>query len=138
MIFVYTNAILQVYNSTFNENSSPGKGSVLNANILDVQASFTNCTFLKNSATYGGVFYIESGSMVTVKRSTLSQNFAIIGGLAYVSKEGQIVLDDNCVITKNSALSTNLLFILSTNKVSVINNSTVETNDFNNALITLA
>lgn len=58
LIRLTTNSKLRVTNSEFTENYSVGRGSVVFADYQAVSAYFNNCTFQRNYAYQGGVFYV--------------------------------------------------------------------------------
>jgi len=62
LIQLTTNAVLTGTSSSFIENYSIGRGSVLFADYQAVQASFVNCDFVRNYAYQGGVFYVQYSS----------------------------------------------------------------------------
>lgn len=65
-----------------------GRGSVVFADYQAVFASFTNCTFMRNYAYQGGVFYVQYSSQVEVSNCTMTENFGVTGGVAYVNNDG--------------------------------------------------
>jgi hypothetical protein len=64
LIVVNENCITYVYNSIFLENYSIARGSVIMADYQNTKNYFYNCTFTNNSASVGGVFYTQFGSMI--------------------------------------------------------------------------
>ena len=112
------------YNSTFQGNRAKGNGGALYIEIAEIEIN--GCSFINNSASSGGAFYIKSGSQrifiilstftfnevksdggaiycndngaITIYESHLASNSAINGGFAYLS---------NCRLTVHSTFSSN-------------------------------
>ena len=57
LIQVQKNANLSVHNTTFEENFSLGRGSILFSEYLTSYAFFNSSVFLNNYAMTGGVFF---------------------------------------------------------------------------------
>jgi len=130
-----TNSQLDARNINFTENYSIGRGSVLFADYQAVYAYFSNCSFVRNYAYQGGVFYVQYSSQVVVVASTITSNFAVTGGVAYVNNDGQIAITAGTKVFGNSALNTCFLFLINTQQFSQLSGITVTQNDQNHALI---
>ena len=68
------------------------------------------CTLLGNFALMGGVFNLQMLSMVNVQMSTMIENEAGWGAVAYVSDGSEIVMSD-CTMSHNQATRGGVLFI---------------------------
>ena len=112
-------------NSNFLENYSVGRGSVLFADYEAVYAFFSNCSFIRNYAYQGGVFYVQYQSQVVVNNCTVTQNFAVTGGVAYVNNDGQIMINNMTKVYNNSALNTCFLFLINTQFESILDSITI-------------
>lgn len=73
--------------------------------------------------------------MVELSNCTITENFAITGGVAYVNNDGQIKFNNRTRVFKNSALNTCFLFLINTQFESLIDNITITQNDQLNAII---
>jgi len=87
-----TNAFLSIENSTFRDNYSLGRGSVLFADRKKSEIEVRNSTFKGNYAVKGGVMYQHLDSSVSCILCTFERNFAEYGGVAYVNNEGKVSL----------------------------------------------
>lgn len=83
MMQVFTNAQLNINNSSFLDNFSIGRGSIIQADGVNSKSIIRNSTFKGNYAYTGGVFFTELYGSVEVWNSMFSNNFAIIGGVLY-------------------------------------------------------
>lgn len=88
LIQLTTNSKLWATASTFTENYSVGRGSVIFADYQGVYAYFSNCSFVRNYAYQGGVFYVQYSSQVEVANCLVTENFGVTGGVAYVNNDG--------------------------------------------------
>lgn len=114
LIQLTTNAILKSSDSNFTENYSFGRGAIVFADYQGVYALFNNCSFVRNYAYQGGVFYVQYSSLVEISNSVITENFAVTGGVAYVNNDGQIKINRGTRVFKNSALNTCFLFLINT------------------------
>jgi hypothetical protein len=109
---VNENSKTYVYNSYFLENYSIARGSVIMADYRNTENFFENCTFINNSASVGGVFYTQFGSMIKCNNCTIYNNFGIKAGVVYTSNDGYVIFN-NSNITQNYALYSSILVTLS-------------------------
>ena len=112
LIVVNENCKSFIYNSYFLENYSTSRGSVIMADYQNTQNYFENCTFVNNSATTGGVFYTQFGSMIDCLNCSVSNNFGIKGGVVYTSNDGYIQFRKSIIID-NKSLYSSILVTLS-------------------------
>eukprot|EP00347_Sterkiella_histriomuscorum_P008851 403343497 len=134
-LWIKTNSQLKVTNSNFTENYSFGRGSVIFADFQEAYALFVNCSFVRNYAINGGVFYASYQSLIEVQHSIVQQNFAITGGVAYVNNDGILKISQNSTIAKNQALNACLLFTINSAFYSAFSEIIIQENDQNNPLI---
>eukprot|EP00347_Sterkiella_histriomuscorum_P014519 403360570 len=135
LIQLTTNSKLFTTNTEFLENYSVGRGSIVFSDYEKTYSYFQNCSFSKNYAYQGGVFYIQYQSEVVVSNCTIDQNFAVTGGVAYVINNGRLLLSNQTRLFNNSALNTCLIFLINTKLASMIENTDITQNDQANALI---
>lgn len=135
LIQLTTNSKLWATNSSFTENYSVGRGSVIFADYQGVYANFNNCSFVRNYAYQGGVFYVQYSSQVEVSNCLITENFGVTGGVAYVNNDGQIKINQATRVFKNSALNTCFLFLINTQFESLLDSVSITQNDQLNALI---
>ena len=88
-------------------------------------------TFQNNTSLQGGVFNIESESVVKVYDSLITQNFAVEGGVVKAHNGGYFEFV-NTTITRNYALSITIGEILDTASPSVIAGCSI----YNNYILT--
>lgn len=67
--------------------------------------------------------------------SSITENFGVIGGVAYINNDGIIKINSMTKIFKNTALNTCFLFLINTNNTSQMNNILMGENDQKNQLI---
>ncbi len=66
LLKITTNSILNIYSSSFLENYSTDRGSILLADYQKSSANIYNSSFINNYAYLGGVFYAQYSSTITV------------------------------------------------------------------------
>lgn len=88
LIYVSAGSNISISNSTFKDNYSTGRGSIVFSENQNSFASFTNSTFERNQAILGGVFYTQLNGMITTDNCNISNNFAVYGGVLYSQNEG--------------------------------------------------
>lgn len=112
LIVVNENCKTYVYNSYFLENYSVSRGSIIMADYQETENYFANCSFYNNSASVGGVFYTQFGSMIDCYNCTVENNFGIKGGVVYTSNDGYIKFRSS-KIRWNKSLYSSILVTLS-------------------------
>ena len=118
---------LEIRNSNFNYVMSYESGSVLTAGYQKSTTSIYDSFFQYNSANDGGVFNIESESIVKIYNSTISNNFAFEGGVIKASTNGYFELY-NTTITQNYALSIPIAELIDVVSSPIINNWFIHNN----------
>ena len=83
---------INIYNSTFLNNSATNKGGGLY--IIDSGVTLINSSFNSNTANEGGGMYVN-GDNVEVKSSTFENNTATIGGALFVKGNDVSVVGSN-------------------------------------------
>ena len=137
LLVVNENCKTYVYNSQFLENYSISRGSIIMADYQETENYFENCTFLNNSASVGGVFYTQFGSMIDCANCTVENNFGIKGGVVYTSNDGFIRFRKGSKIRWNKSLYSSILVTLSSptsytefTDTYISNNTLLTLNDF--------
>jgi hypothetical protein len=83
ILFVSEKSNMTISNSTFMDNYSTGRGSVVFSEKLNSRCSITNTTFRNNYALMGGVFFTQLNGFVSCVGCTLGNNFAMYGGVLF-------------------------------------------------------
>ena len=104
------------------------------ADYKDTQNYFANCTFHNNSASVGGVFYTQFGSMIDCLNCTVENNFGIKGGVVYTSNDGYIRFRKSKIRENKSLYSSILVTLSSPTQYTEF----TETIIYNNTLLSLA
>jgi hypothetical protein len=78
---------------------------------------------------------VQFASEVSVVDSTIEENFAVIGGVAYVNNDGFVTMSDNTIIRRNGAINTCFLFLINTQDFSTLSNVQISQNDQRNNYI---
>ena len=94
---------MTIIQSTFIDNYSTGRGSIIFAEELNAVSTISDSSFLFNYALLGGVFFSQQNGLIICLRCTLTGNFALYGGVIYSQNEGQAYFTDS-IITANNAL----------------------------------
>jgi len=104
-----TNSIVNIRNSTFQNNFSLERGGVVFADSTDSQFYFKDSKFLNNYAALGGVSYSQDFSMVSFENCSFEQNAALRGGVAFIGTQGKSEFI-NCKLSQNKAFEASLFF----------------------------
>eukprot|EP00347_Sterkiella_histriomuscorum_P014799 403359479 len=128
LIVVNENCKSFIYNSYFLENYSTSRGSVIMADYQETQNFFENCTFINNSASVGGVFYTQFGSMIDCLNCTVRNNFGIKGGVVYTSNDGYIKFRKSQIIWNKSLYSSILVTLSSPTSYTEFSDSYIYSN----------
>ena len=115
----------QITDSTFIGNSARTGGAVSLSGV-DSDSLIGNCTFTDNSGNDGGAVYIwtTGDAAVTVKDSRFSGNTAGWGNA--ISTDGTLKLSNNTISTTSADIGNWGGSIVSTIKVVILNNETVD------------
>ena len=80
---------LAVLRSSFQNNTSQGRGAVLNAQNEQVGVTFNDSQFTENKADAGGVTYLFDRVSISSHNCTYERNFARVGGVIYAESLDQ-------------------------------------------------
>ncbi len=125
---IINNGNLKAVNTAFKESSSSNGGvinSLKNTNII-------NCSFIDNSAEFGGAIYIKDG-VLSIRDSQFLNNQASMFGGAIISINSNINITN--VSGKNNKANYDGGFIYSIYGTFIINNSTFEENTADNGAV---
>jgi len=128
LIQIYDRAQLQIWDSELSNINCFEEGAVLFAGSESTQTTIYNTVIQNNAALQGGVFDIESKSIVTLHNCTLKNNFAIEGGVVWARSEGYFEFY-NTTITENYALSLSVGEIFDSVIESTLNNCVLNNNE---------
>jgi hypothetical protein len=120
-------AILEIHDSKFLNNFWYESGSIIFAGYQYTNTSIFNTIFENNTAVNGGVFNIESQSILQLYNWTIINNFAITGGVIYASQNGYFEIYSSN-LNNNLAYSSSLFELFYTMENSVISNCTIYSN----------
>lgn len=84
MFKIRTNSKLFIYDSSFKDNYSVSRGSIILADYRDVQVYVANSSFIHNFGSDGGVFFTHFGSYVEFDSCVFNKNFAISGSIGVI------------------------------------------------------
>jgi hypothetical protein len=99
---------LEIYDSHFQYNYGYEKGGVISAGYQKTVTKIYNTIFENNTSVEGGVFNIESQSVIECTNCTFLNNFAIKGGAIFLQENGYIELQ-NSTFTQNYGMSSSVL-----------------------------
>lgn len=89
ILFVSEKSNLTISNSTFTDNYSTGRGSVVFSEKQNSRCSISETAFRNNYALLGGVFFTQLNGFVSCDGCALANNFAVYGGVLFSQNEGQ-------------------------------------------------
>ena len=101
---VYEGGELSIYDSIVKNIYCYEDGAVLYAGYQKAIVNVYNSTFVNNTSVIGGVFIVESASLVHIYDSLITNNFAVEAGVMRAHTSGYFVFE-NTTITENYALS---------------------------------
>jgi len=103
--------------------------SIVFAGKSNTETLIKRCTFIKNYAVTGGVFYAESWSKIRCEHCVFDHNFAFKGGVAYAQGDGIIEIISS-EFMQNFALAGPTIMLFDNNGVSsFIDDSLFEANN---------
>ncbi len=104
---------MKVYDSKFENNTSKGRGSILLSG-LNSSTSFNESVFYGNTATEGGVFFLEESVKFNSHNCTYIKNSAVIGGVMHSTylADGSVLFKASTFIENSANLQGNVLYIL--------------------------
>lgn len=120
-------ARVAIEHSTFQNIYTLEEGAVIFAGNREAEIIITNSTFTENYAITGGVFNIESSSVIKLYDCLLTRNFAIEGGVIYAVNFGFFEMH-NTIVTSNHAISNSVIRVFDAPNTSIINNSSLYDN----------
>jgi predicted outer membrane repeat protein len=88
LIYISGNSNVTIQSSTFLDNYSLGRGSILFSEKKNSLALILASTFQRNYAINGGVMFTQIGGNITALNSTFEDNFAFQGGVIYSQNDG--------------------------------------------------
>ena len=127
LISLEEGAEIEIIESTFSFISNVIGGSVLHAGYKNAIAEIYDSVFSNNTSTEGGVFLTQSESVIRLYNCTWTNNFAVGSGVIKAESNGYYEIY-NSHINNNYGLYAAVSEIFSTNIQSVINNSTIINN----------
>ena len=83
LFHISANSLLTVMNSSFEDNFSLGRGSIIFSELNLSKVFILKSIFKKNYALTGGVFFSSLNGFIEVQSSSFIENFALSGGVYY-------------------------------------------------------
>lgn len=104
------NSYLEIRNSSFEDNYSFGRGTVLYTEQEYSNTKIFNSQFRRNNGLQGGVFFIEKNARVTIEDSVFEDNFACQGGVLYLVNDVEMTIN-NAIFIGNFAFRASLFYL---------------------------
>ena len=124
---------LLVYSCSFQDNNVEQKGGILSTKYVGSRrgfALFSDCKFVNNSATIGGIAWTHYFEVI-FENCLIEGNSALeFGGVLYSTKESKIILD-NCTVVNNKAGGDAGVISISSDSTFLLRNTIVENNTCN-------
>ena len=79
---------LVITGCTFSQITCLEEGSVIYAGFQRTTTSIYSSTFVNNTSVQGGVFIVDSESVIKIYNSSLSYNFGVVSGVIQASNNG--------------------------------------------------
>ncbi len=83
LIYIASNSHLKVRNTSFLENFSFGRGSLIFSERINSVVLISESIFKNNYALTGGVFFAQLNGYIEASSSVFDDNFALSGGILY-------------------------------------------------------
>ena len=112
---------LEIINGEFSGISCVEEGAVLFAGYRRTTTVIRNSTFTNNTAITGGIFNVESESVVKVYDSVITINFAVNSGVIHSSSNGYFEFY-NTGFLYNYAVSASISQVLDVSTTSIVDN----------------
>ena len=84
LFYVTSFVELNIINSTFEDNYSLGKGSIVFAENKFSKAIISESQFLNNYAYHGGLFFLSYEAEIIALNCSFKNNFAVNGGILFL------------------------------------------------------
>ena len=120
-------AYVTIENWIFRNVSTLEEGSVIYAGYRKATVIIKNSTFTNNFAYIGGVFSIESESVVKLYDCVISNNFAITSGVFHANNNGYFEIY-NTLIIQNYAISSMISQVFDVATSAVVDGSQIYSN----------
>ena len=113
---------LEIIDWYFEQISCWEEGAILHAGYRKTETYISNSVFINNTSVQGGIFIVESESMINCNNWSISYNFAVISGVIQVINNGYFQLF-NSELHHNYAISSSISQILDVATTPIIDNS---------------
>lgn len=98
-----TGGVMNLKGCKFEDNVQTNKNGAAIRLWNSAKANLENCSASGNHSNYGGAFYLENTSNITIIGGTYEGNYAKGGGLVNVSGTSSFVVKDGAVVKSNYA-----------------------------------
>ena len=123
-ISVLGRAEVSISNCSFSYMSTLGDGAVLTVGERLAIVRISISVFSFNSAVQGGVFNLQSESKIVCTNCSLTDNFAVSGGVVKATVNGQFEFF-NSTFSRNMANEYLLFFMFDNVQLSIVDSSTI-------------
>ncbi|CDW85178.1 UNKNOWN [Stylonychia lemnae] len=103
------------------------RGSIIFAERKHSSCLIINSSLTKNYAISGGVAFIQTGSDLIIRNSTIIDNFAVTGGVIQSVSDGQVSIID-CYISRNTAIIASIFYLFNNVNPALISGGQIERN----------
>ncbi|TNV87899.1 hypothetical protein FGO68_gene396 [Halteria grandinella] len=129
LIYVSSHTYLSIVGSHFQDNYSPGRGSIIFAETSTSLAELINSSFYDNYAIQGGVFFAQIYGLIKSTNCTFRNNFAYLGGIFYQQSEGRAIFT-NCTMEGNIAIESSIIYSINSLSKIEISGGRISRNGF--------
>ena len=133
LISVFDETHLLISDSSFSSVFCYEEGAVLFAGKQKAKVVIMRSNFTANASVQGGVFYVESDSVIQIFDSQIFNNFGVTSGVIQAKDNGYYEIY-NTKIFNNYAVSSSVSQIFDSVGTSIISNSTIYSNKVLNSL----
>ena len=127
MITLNEGGKLVINNWTFQRISSYEEGSILHAGYRKTTAVISDSIFSNNTSIKGGIFSVDSESIINIIGCSIYNTFAVNSGVIHASNNGYFNII-NSEIYNNYAISSSVSQIIDVSTIPIIENTTFHDN----------
>jgi hypothetical protein len=119
LISVYRGAIVEFENCTFSNLHTLSSGAAITAGASKASVVVRDSSFFNNSAVEGGIFNIESESIIRCNSCSINNNFALTSGVVRINSNGHFYFYDT-ELTRNFAKNNPISLVFDSVNMSVL------------------
>ncbi|CDW86055.1 UNKNOWN [Stylonychia lemnae] len=110
LINVKINSKAVITNSYFEKTFSVSRGSIVLGDYQQAEVQVINCTFVKNFAVDGGIFFVHYDSQINIDQSVFEQNYAYSGSIGVIENQGKASIT-NTLIKSNHGIKNSIISV---------------------------